>query len=131
MNKRNLFSFVWLLALGTVSLPAQTKQAKKIGDFIESTSYNEHKRGAERTLQYYPEGDDFVCINGKNRFTRALYGSWSPFVLKQATVRFLLHTISVTANIFVSFCKAGDCQSLSIRLNFVKPDILPADVRIC
>lgn len=60
MNKRNLFSFVWLLALGTVSLPAQTKQAKKIGDFIESTSYNEHKRGAERTLQYYPEGDDFV-----------------------------------------------------------------------
>ncbi len=44
MNKRNLFSFVWLLALGTVSLPAQTKQAKKIGDFIESTSYNEHKR---------------------------------------------------------------------------------------
>ena len=82
MNKRNLFSFVWLLALGTVSLPAQTKQAKKIGDFIESTSYNEHKRGAERTLQYYPEGDDFVCINGKNRFTRALYGSWSPFRLE-------------------------------------------------
>ncbi len=82
MNKRNLFSFVWLLALGTVSLLAQTKQAKKIGDFIESTSYNEHKRGAERTLQYYPEGDDFVCINGKNRFTRALYGSWSPFRLE-------------------------------------------------
>ena len=82
MNKRNLFSFVWLLALGTVSLPAQNKQAKKIGDFIESTSYNEHKRGAERTLQYYPEGDDFVCINGKNRFTRALYGSWSPFRLE-------------------------------------------------
>lgn len=82
MNKRNLFSFVWLLALGTVFLPAQTKQAKKIGDFIESTSYNEHKRGAERTLQYYPEGDDFVCINGKNRFTRALYGSWSPFRLE-------------------------------------------------
>lgn len=42
----------------------------------------------------------------------------------------LLHTISVTASIFVSFCKAGDCQSLSIQLNFVKPDILPADVRI-
>ena len=88
MNKRNLFSFVWLLALGTVSLPAQTKQAKKIGDFIESTSYNEHKRGAERTLQYYPEGDDFVCINGKNRFTRALSEAGRLFVLKQATVRF-------------------------------------------
>lgn len=82
MNKNNLFSFVCLLALGVFSLPAQTRQAKKIGDFIESTSYNEHKRGTARTLQYYPEGDDFVCINGKNRFTRALYGSWSPFRLE-------------------------------------------------
>ena len=54
MNKNNLFPFVCLLALGVFSLPAQTRQAKKIGDFIESTSYNEHKRGAERTLQYYP-----------------------------------------------------------------------------
>ena len=82
MNKNNVFPFVCLLALGVFSLPAQTRQAKKIGDFIESTSYNEHKRGTARTLQYYPEGDDFVCINGKNRFTRALYGSWSPFRLE-------------------------------------------------
>lgn len=34
------------------------------------------------SLQYYPEGDDFVCVNGKNRYTRALYGSWSPFRLE-------------------------------------------------
>lgn len=88
MNKRNLFSFVWLLALGTVSLPAQTKQAKKIGDFIESTSYNEHKRGAERTLQYYPEGDDFVCINGKTGLPERCTEAGRLFVLKQATVRF-------------------------------------------
>ena len=33
-------------------------------------------------MQYYPEGDDFVCVNGKNRYTRALYGSWSPFRLE-------------------------------------------------
>lgn len=56
MNKRNLFSFVWLLALGTVSLPAQTKQAKKIGDFIESTSYNEHKRGLSVRFSIIPRG---------------------------------------------------------------------------
>ena len=55
------------------------KPVKRIGDFIESTSYNDHKRGASRSLQYYPEGDDFVCVNGKNRYTRALYGSHSPF----------------------------------------------------
>lgn len=69
------------LGLSAECVNAQ-KPAKRIGDFIESTSYNEHKRGAARTLQYRPDGDDFVCVNGKNRFTRALYGSWSPFRLE-------------------------------------------------
>ncbi len=45
------------------------------GDLIESTSYNDHKRGMARTLQYRPDGEDFVCTNGENRYTRALYGS--------------------------------------------------------
>lgn len=48
-------------------------------DYIESMSYNADKRGMERVLQYYPEGKDFVCVNGKNRFTRALYGHETPF----------------------------------------------------
>lgn len=121
MNKNNLFPFVCLLALGVFSLPAQTRQAKKIGDFIESTSYNEHKRGAERTLQYYPEGDDFVCINGKNRFTRALYGSWSPFRLETSDrpvfaaydkrnskhIRFLLQSRNLSLALdSIEFCEA-------------------------
>ena len=71
-----------IILMGCLSASAQSKQAKKIGDFIESTSYNDAKRGAERTLQYVPEGDDFVSVNGKNRFTRALYGSWSAFRLE-------------------------------------------------
>ena len=71
-----------ILSMACLSLFAQSKQAKKIGDFIESTSYNDAKRGAERALQYVPDGDDFVCVNGKNRFTRALYGSWSAFRLE-------------------------------------------------
>ena len=29
----------------------------------------------QRTTQYYPDGNAFTCINGNNRFTRALYGS--------------------------------------------------------
>ena len=28
-----------------------------------------------RKLQYWPEGGDIVCVNGENRYTRALYGS--------------------------------------------------------
>lgn len=49
--------------------------SKRAGDLIESTSYNDHKRGKPRTLQYRPDGEDFVCVNGNNRYTRALYGS--------------------------------------------------------
>lgn len=67
-----------LFMLPAMQLNAQ-RGAKQIGDFKESISLNEHLRGAKRTLQYHPDGDEFVCINGKNRYTRALYGSHSPF----------------------------------------------------
>ncbi len=33
----------------------------------------------ERTMNYRPEGRAFVCINGTNRFTRALYGSHTAY----------------------------------------------------
>ena len=61
MNKRNLFSFVWLLALGTVSLPAQTKQAKKIGDFIESTSSMSINEGLSVRFSIIPRGT-ILCV---------------------------------------------------------------------
>ena len=32
-----------------------------------------------RTLQYHPDGRDIVCVNGENRYTRALYGGNSDF----------------------------------------------------
>lgn len=79
---KTTYLFLCLLGIGTVSGTGQTNQPRKIGDFIESTSYNEHRRNATRSLQYTPEGDDFVCINGKNRFTRALYGSHTAFRLE-------------------------------------------------
>ena len=40
-------------------------------------SYNVEKRGAKRAQQYRPVGGAFVCENGTNRFTRALYGGWT------------------------------------------------------
>ncbi len=66
---------VILLLLASVSVSAQ----KRIGDFIESKSYNDSKRGTERTFQYRPDGNDFVCINGKNEYTRALYGGYTEY----------------------------------------------------
>lgn len=76
MIKQTAICFV--LALWGGSTHAQNVNSTKpkgAGDLIESTSYNDDKRGLPRTIQYLPEGEDFVCVNGKNRYTRALYGS--------------------------------------------------------
>ena len=42
-------------------------------------SYNDDKRGTTRWQQYFPQGEDIVCENGSNRFTRALYGSHTDY----------------------------------------------------
>ncbi len=52
---------------------------KKIGDFIESKSWNEASRGAKRTMHYRPEERAFVCENGTARYTRALYGGHTDY----------------------------------------------------
>ena len=76
MEKILIVSLFTLLSL----LPVQAQ--KRVGDFIESTSYNEDKRGAVRELQYVPEYDVVVCKNGNNRYTRALYGGTSSYRLE-------------------------------------------------
>lgn len=35
-----------------------------------------------RTMNYFPEGEDIVCVNGENRYTRALYGGPTRFRLE-------------------------------------------------
>lgn len=76
MKILSFFVFFSLCCTGAFGqYAARPGASKKAGDLIESTSYNDHKRGKPRTLQYLPEGEDFVCVNGKNRYTRALYGS--------------------------------------------------------
>ncbi len=62
------------LLLAVIPLMA-ISQNHRIGDYIESKSYNDGRAGTQRTQQYQPEGNAFVCYNGNNRFTRALYGS--------------------------------------------------------
>ena len=90
---------------------------KQIGDFIESKSNNEAKRGAARTLPYRPEGDAFVCVNGKNRYTRALYGGYTDYRLETSdrpifavfkkgyhrNIRFLINGVPAETT---DYCKA-------------------------
>jgi len=35
--------------------------------------------GKERSIHYKPDGEDFLLVNGKKRFNRALYGTNTPF----------------------------------------------------
>ena len=36
---------------------------------------SDHQGKPPRAMNYFPDGGDIVCINGTNRYTRALYGS--------------------------------------------------------
>ena len=40
----------------------------------------------ERTLRYHPDGEDFVIVNGTRKFTRALYGTNTPFRVETSDV---------------------------------------------
>ena len=55
MNRISVFAIIFTLfiPLGSYAQYASSsKTPKKAGDLIESTSYNDHKRGAPRMLQY-------------------------------------------------------------------------------
>lgn len=58
---------------------ASNAQTKKAGDYIESFTNNAPTGMLPRAQQYYPDGGSFVCINGSNRYTRALYGSFTDY----------------------------------------------------
>lgn len=68
-----------LLLLPLLLLPIASAAQKRMGDLIESTSYNTARMNMERTLQYYPEDGGFACVNGNNRYTRALYGGYTEY----------------------------------------------------
>ncbi len=73
MKKNKLFLLILSL------LPLATTAQRKIGDLIESTSYNTALMEMKRSLQYYPKDGGFACVNGNNRYTRALYGGYSEY----------------------------------------------------
>lgn len=82
MKRIFFYTLISLLPAFTYAQYTTGNKPQSAGDRIESTSYNDHKRGAARTLQYRPDGEDFVSVNGKNRYTRALYGSHTAFRLE-------------------------------------------------
>lgn len=51
---------------------------------------------APRQMNYYPDNGDIVCVNGNNRYTRALYGSETLYRLETSDRPLLLPTIRKT-----------------------------------
>lgn len=70
MNKRQI-----LTALAMAFIVGAAFAQKKVGDYIESVNNNIDKSRSPRAMQYEPKDGAFYSRNGKNRFTRALYGS--------------------------------------------------------
>lgn len=124
MNLKQI-SIVLLYSMPCMSALAQTK----VGDFIESKSYNESLRGAGRRMNYSPEGRAFVCENGENRYTRALYGGYTDYRIetsdrpifavfkkgKNRNVRFEVDGVRIDS---AEYCKAwyvDACRSYMLR----------------
>ncbi len=57
-----------------------------------------------RELHYKPDGRDIVCVNGNNRYTRALYGGPTEYRIETSD-----------RPVFASY-KKGDCRNISFRL---------------
>ncbi len=119
MNKKTLLPLLCVVWLSMHHAIAQMPQKQKIGDFIESTSYNEGKRGVSRTLQYHPDGEDFICVNGKNRYTRALYGGHTAFRLETSD-----------RPVFAAYDKTYS-QNISFRLSLPKSLIFLDEACFC
>lgn len=86
---RNIFFYIFFcLELLAQSIVAQTpNSATKVFDpelnqFIAPRQTNK----AERSLRYTPDGQDFVIVNGKNKFNRALYGTNTGFRVETGDV---------------------------------------------
>ncbi len=58
-----------------------------------------------RELHYRPDGRDIVCVNGTNRYTRALYGGPTEYRIETSD-----------RPVFASY-KKGDCRNISFRLS--------------
>ena len=75
--QRRLVIFLSFLMCGSL-LMAQ----KKVSDMAATGSFNDGQRDGRREMSYRPEGKAFVCVNGTNRYTRALYGGYTEWRLE-------------------------------------------------
>ena len=109
MNKILAASLI-AMTLGAVQANAQNT---KVGDFLENQDFNRSDISTPRRWQYRPDGQDFVCVNGGNRYTRALYGSHDRDRLETSDRPvFVAYAKNDSRNISFTVTAGGDTASL-------------------
>ena len=66
-----------------------------------------------RTMHYFPDGRDIVCLNGNNRYTRALYGTHTRFRLETSD-RPVFVAYDRTASTNIGFFAIYDGKELNL-----------------
>lgn len=84
---KHCIGIISLLLLFISTTEARAEESAKIGS------------GDKRSMNYYPVDGDFVTVNGKNRYTRALYGTQTLFRLETSD-----------APIFAIYNKKNNCN---------------------
>lgn len=102
-----------ILSIITLLLSITPLQAqKRMAENIFAGSHND-STDSLRMMQYYPEGDYFVCVNGKNRYTRALYGGYTDWRLETSDVPvFAIYKKNNCRSIILSVISKGDTLRL-------------------
>ena len=86
--RKSIYLF-FLLIFTTVTTNAIGQQASPTKVFDPELNLlvaRQEKLTNERTLRYRPDGEDFVIVNGKKKFNRALYGTHTGFRVETGDV---------------------------------------------
>ncbi len=94
---------LFALLFGTILLTANGQQKFTVNDQMSQSQIL-----APRQLNYWPEDGDFVTLNGKNRYTRALYGGNTAFRLETSDgLEFGLFMPNMGGNVTMTFLEGA------------------------
>ena len=117
---KKIYFLLYLLSMNTIAIPCKIQQLEKTNNHIKSASQKEHIYDDSRKLQYFPDEEEFVCINGKNRFTRALYGTHTSFRLETSD-----------RPVFASYISSNNCKHICFKIQLPNKILALDSLQFC
>ncbi|MDD3079671.1 MAG: DUF4450 domain-containing protein [Paludibacter sp.] len=112
-NTITVFVFGLILSFSGFAT-AFAQNGNKVYDPELNQLVDKNQSGNQRKLRYKPDGQDFVIINGKNKFNRALYGTHTSFRVETGDVpEFALYLPRMGGNLSFSFAKGKKTVDLN------------------